>query len=84
MGLDKVFDTKELHTFGITSSAFHIREHGSLWAKLRSAIKEINSLVPNVIYILHFMRALTYECYIYITLQRQRHRTRLTLAIARA
>lgn len=31
-----------LNAFGVTSSAFHIREHGSLWAKLRSAIKEIN------------------------------------------
>ena len=31
-----------LSTLGITSSAFHIREHGNLWAKLRSAIKEIN------------------------------------------
>ena len=31
-----------LNSFGITASAFHTREHGSLWAKLRSAIKEIN------------------------------------------
>ena len=33
-----------LNAFGITSSAFHIREHGSLWAKLRTAIKELNPL----------------------------------------
>ena len=33
-----------LSAFGVINSAFHIREHGSLWARLRSAIKETNPL----------------------------------------
>ena len=33
---------KLLNSFGITSSIFHVRQHGSFWAKVRSAIKELN------------------------------------------
>ena len=33
---------KLLNSFGVTSSIFHIRQHGSFWAKVRSAIKELN------------------------------------------
>ena len=33
---------KLLNSFGVTSSIFHIRQHGSVWAKIRSAIKEIS------------------------------------------
>ena len=33
---------KLLNSFGITSSIFHVRQHGSSWAKVRSAIKELN------------------------------------------
>ena len=31
-----------MNAFGVVRSAFHVREHGSLWAKLRSAVNEIN------------------------------------------
>ena len=34
---------KLLNNFGITTSVFHIRQHGSWWAKIRNAIKEISS-----------------------------------------
>ena len=33
---------KLLNAFGVTCSAFQIRKHGSWWAKMRDAIKEIN------------------------------------------
>ena len=35
---------KVLNAFGITSSVSHIRKHGSWWAKIRKAIKEIDIL----------------------------------------
>ena len=31
---------KLLNSFGVTSSIFHIRQHGSFWAKVRKVIKE--------------------------------------------
>ena len=34
-----------LNAFGITSSVFHIRKHGSWWARMHDAIKEINHRV---------------------------------------
>ena len=33
---------KLLNSFGVTSSVFHIRQHGSFWAKVRSIIKELD------------------------------------------
>ena len=33
---------KILNAFGVTCSIFHIRQHGSCWAKIRDAVKEIN------------------------------------------
>ena len=33
-----------LNCFGVTSSIFHIRQHGSFWAKVRSIIKELNPI----------------------------------------
>ena len=33
---------KLLNAFGVTCSPFHIRQHGSWWAKMRDAMKEIN------------------------------------------
>ena len=33
---------KLLNAFGVTCSVFHIRQHGSFWAKMRDAVKEIN------------------------------------------
>ena len=35
---------KLLNSFGVTSSIFHIRQHGSFWAKVRKVIKELNPL----------------------------------------
>ena len=37
---DKGF--KLLNALGVSCSIFHIRKHGNLWARLRSAISEIN------------------------------------------
>ena len=36
---------KVLNASGITSSVSHIREHGSWWAKIRKAIKEIDIIL---------------------------------------
>ena len=33
-----------LNSFGVTSSVFQVRQHGSFWAKVRSAIKELNPI----------------------------------------
>ena len=33
---------KLLNAFGVTCTAFHVRQHGSWWAKMRDAMKEIN------------------------------------------
>lgn len=33
---------KLLNTFGVTASIFHIRQHGSWWAKIRKAINEVS------------------------------------------
>ena len=35
---------KLLNSFGVTSSIFHIRQHGSFWAKIRSAVQELNPI----------------------------------------
>ena len=35
---------KLLNSFGVTSSIFHIRQHGTFWARVRSAIKELNPI----------------------------------------
>lgn len=35
---------KLLNSFGVTSSIFHIRQHGIFWAKVRKVIKELNLL----------------------------------------
>ena len=34
-----------LNSFGVTNSIFQMRQHGSFWAKVRSAIKELNRAV---------------------------------------
>ena len=36
---------KLLNSFGVTSSIFHIRKHGSFWAKVRKVINELNPIV---------------------------------------
>ena len=33
---------KLLNTLGVTASVFHIRQHGSWWAKIRKAINEVS------------------------------------------
>ena len=35
---------KGMNSFGVTSSIFHIRQHGSFWAKVRKVINELNPI----------------------------------------